>query len=258
MVNARGIARLGMLAVGMGIGAALANSPVASADSSTDWLASIDTLLSGLSVPAADSSDLNLAISIDGISLFQSGSAYAYSGSDGDIAIANGVDTTATAYGTDDYAVVDGTDASATAGGDSTAGATGSTDDTAFVYGDDDTAFAGGTAGSPGIDDGAIIFGNNDVAEAGSSASSAGNYDIAYAEGNNLGTADALGQSWFIDILKVYGDSTTATAADSSNFLTDATSAADSGNLVTDLLSAIDPAAAADSGNLVADLVSLF
>src|ERR1035441_1505703 len=104
MVNALGIARLGMLAVALGVGAAVAHSPVASADSSSDWLSSIDSLLSGGAVPAAATSDLNLAISFDGATLFQEGSATASSGTDGDIAIANGVDTTATATGTDDYA----------------------------------------------------------------------------------------------------------------------------------------------------------
>jgi hypothetical protein len=46
MVNARGVARLGILAVGLGIGAAVASSPViASADSSTDWLSGLGDLL---------------------------------------------------------------------------------------------------------------------------------------------------------------------------------------------------------------------
>jgi hypothetical protein len=49
MVNTRGVARLGMLAVGLGIGAMWAHTPVAAADSSTDWLTSIDGLLSGVS-----------------------------------------------------------------------------------------------------------------------------------------------------------------------------------------------------------------
>ena len=75
MVDTRGFARLGMLAVGLGVGAAMAHSPVASADSSTDWLSSIDTLLSGGALPAP-SSGLDLAISFDGYSLVQDGSAF--------------------------------------------------------------------------------------------------------------------------------------------------------------------------------------
>jgi hypothetical protein len=52
MVNARGIAGLGMLVVGLGIGAAVASMPaIASADSS-DWLSSFDNLTSGLTILA--------------------------------------------------------------------------------------------------------------------------------------------------------------------------------------------------------------
>lgn len=46
-MNTRSIARLGTLAVGLGIGAAWADAPVASADTSNDWLSSVDSLLSG-------------------------------------------------------------------------------------------------------------------------------------------------------------------------------------------------------------------
>jgi hypothetical protein len=53
MVNVHGMARLGVLAVGLGIGAAWAQTPVASADASGDWLSSIDGLLSGASPAAA-------------------------------------------------------------------------------------------------------------------------------------------------------------------------------------------------------------
>ncbi len=75
MVNTRGFARLGMLAVGLGVGAAWAHPPVAAADPSSDWLSSIDGLLSG-ALPAADPSGLNLAISFDGMSLVYDGDRY--------------------------------------------------------------------------------------------------------------------------------------------------------------------------------------
>jgi hypothetical protein len=250
MVKARGIARLGMLAVGLGIGAAVASGN-AWADTSTDWLSSLDYLAGGLPTSAADTSDLNLAISIDGATIFQEGTAHATTGTDGDIAFANGPDTYATATGTDDYAGVDGEDASAVSGG------TGASDDTAFIFGDDDTATAGGTNGTF---DGAAIFGNGDSAEAGSNTSGTGSYDVAYVEGNDLGNANATGQDWFIDILKIYGDSATATAAtaDSGNLLTDATSgAADTANLA-DLLSSLGEGAASSGGNFLTDLASLF
>jgi hypothetical protein len=61
---------------------------IAAADSSTDWLSSLDTLLSGGAAPAADTTDL--AISVDGITILQEGSAHAYSGTNGDFAIADG------------------------------------------------------------------------------------------------------------------------------------------------------------------------
>jgi hypothetical protein len=252
MGNSRVIARLGMLAAGVGIGAAVAAMPgIASADSSTDWLSSIDSLLGG-AFPAAASSGTNLSISENGVTLFQEGTAHAYSGT-GDYAIADGAGSTATAYGTDTYADVDGTDSSATAGGATAAGAAGASDDTAFVDGNDDTAFAGG----PGTSDYSEIFGNNDGAFSGGDAAGAGSYDAAYVEGNSLGTAYAQGGNYLADILKTYGDSSTAAAAETSS-LAGLTSAGDSGNLLTDLLSVFDPGAAADSGNLLTDLASLF
>jgi hypothetical protein len=247
MVNARGIARLGVLAVGLGIGAAVASMPGnAWADSSNDWLTALD-LLSGAASPAADTSDSDLAISIDGVNILEEGSAHATSGADGDIAIASGPDTTATATGTDNYAlVVNGDDSSATAGGGG-----GSTEDTAFAYGDNDTAFAGGTTADPGSFDGAIIFGNGDSAYAGGDAAAPGSYDIAYAEGNDLGTAYADGQSYFIDILKVYETATTDATSGA------ASGAAETANL-TDLLSSFGEGAASSGGNLLTDLASLF
>ncbi len=261
MVNARGKARLGMLAVGLGIGAAVAAMPGnARADSSTDWLSSIDALLGGAGFPdAAAASPLNIAISIDGLSLMQSGTAHAYSGGNGDIAMATGANSTAYAYGTDNYADVLGNNDTAWAGGYTPAGALGSTGDTAFIDGNNDTAFAGGLNG---VDDGAEIFGSNDSAEAGSSAAGNGSYDVAYVEGNNLGDAKATGASWLVDVLKAYGDGSTD-AATSSSYLSDlglsTGAAADSSNLWTDLVSLLDPgAAAANTGNLLTDLASLF
>jgi hypothetical protein len=97
-VNVRGIARLDMLAVGLGIGAAVAHTPVALADSATDWLSSIDGLLGGGAVAAPAISGLNLAISFDGQSLVSDGSATAYPTSgDYDLAIAYGANSQAEA-----------------------------------------------------------------------------------------------------------------------------------------------------------------
>lgn len=261
MVRTRANAWLGMLAVGLGIGGALASTPgTAAADSSTDWLSSIDTLLSGGAAPAADTTDL--AISVDGVTLLQEGTAQAYSGTDGDIAIADGAGSYADATGTDDYAYAEGTDDSAVSGG------VGSNESTAFVFGDDSSAFAGGTAANPGAFDGAIIFGNDDTANAGGDAAGPGSGDISYVEGNNLGPADAQGSSYLIDILKYYSDGTTtaATAAENSNFSTELLSGTDTSSalsagsaLWTDLLSSFDGAgAAADASNFWTELASLF
>ncbi len=93
-MNARGIARLGILAVGLGIGAAVASPPgVAWAD--------------------------DLQISIDGYDLFPTAgnTAVAYSGT-GDIAIAYGDGAVASAQGgTGDFALAGGSDALAASGG---------------------------------------------------------------------------------------------------------------------------------------------
>jgi hypothetical protein len=219
MVNARGIARLGTLAVGLGIGAAVAHTPVASADSSTDWLSSIDSLLSGGAFSAAAPTDLNLAISFDGYSLVSDGNAAAYTGTEGngnyDLAIAYGDGASANAYGgTGDYALADGSAAFANAGG-----GTGADFDTAIDIGNNDLpdggyyngAYAGdadligNTNGGTGSYDTAIDIGNNtnDVTEGvgGNSGSFAGagglvglagdgNNDTAIDIGNNSGFGD--------------------------------------------------------------------
>jgi hypothetical protein len=99
MVNTRGFARLGVLAVGLGIGAAWAHTPAAAADSSADWLSPIDGLLSG-ALPAADPSGLNLTISFDGMSIVQDGNATATTASgEYGLAIAYSDGASATAEG---------------------------------------------------------------------------------------------------------------------------------------------------------------
>jgi hypothetical protein len=274
-----------MLAIGLGIGGAVAATPgIASADSSFDWLSTVDTFLSGGAFPAATTPELNLAISFDGVPLFQTGTAYAYSGANGDIAIANGAGSTAYAFGSNNYAAVDGTGSSAVAGAYSDSGAGGSADNTAFVFGDNSHAFAGTTAAAhPGDFNYAVIFGNNDSAWAGGNAAGSGSYDGAYVEGNDLGTAHAQGSDYLADILKFYGDgaSTSAAAADSTNLLstTDPSGALADGqafwadlfsgdtsgaltagtNFWTDLLSGADASGAlADTSNLWTDLVAAF
>jgi hypothetical protein len=225
MVNTRSIARLGTLAVGLGIGAAWAHTPVAAADTSTDWLSSVDSLLSG-ALPAA--TPLDFQISFNGTDLFPTlgneATATTVAGQFG-LAIAFGNGASATAEGgTGDYALADGTDALAKAGS-TTAGATGFNFDSATDIGNNtrdagttgapDGAYAGGGSLIGGVDSGvstndtAQFFGNGGVdtetgypgdggnsgAFAGDSAligdgAKAGSGDTAYTSGNINGFGD--------------------------------------------------------------------
>ncbi len=94
--------RMGMLAVGLGIGAALASTPqIASADPAADPFSWADQVLSGLPVPAADAAaPLDMQISISGMDLFSTvgNTATATSGA-GSIAIAIGDGANANASG---------------------------------------------------------------------------------------------------------------------------------------------------------------
>jgi hypothetical protein len=184
MVGTRGIARLGMLAVGLGVGAAMAHSPVASADVSADWLSSIDTLLGGGALPAP-SSGLDLAISFDGYSLFQAGNAFAYTFTgDYSLAIADGDGSVANAGGTLGSAFADGTNAAAYA--------TGGTGDYALADGTNALADAGGLLNDTGANyDTAIDIGNNDLPLEGfDNGAYAGNSDLIGATDGGTGSYD--------------------------------------------------------------------
>jgi hypothetical protein len=219
MVNVHGMARLGVLAVGLGIGAAWAQTPVASADASSDWLSTIDSLLSGAS--PASATPIDLFISFDGYTIFDGGgsaSAVTNSGEYG-LAIAYGDDAYAYAGGgTGDYAFADGTNALAAAGGDGI-GDTGADGDTAVDIGNNlgmgdgawagDSDLVGSDDGGTGVHDTAIDIGNNTIdgnilAPSGSDGAFAGaggllvgagesadgNNDTAIDVGNNSGAVD--------------------------------------------------------------------
>ena len=205
-MNRRGIARLGIFAVGVGIGAAAAQTPVASADSSTDWLSSTDSALGAGAVPVVPST-LDYQISIDGYDLFPEtgNSATAISGM-GDIAIAYGSGAYAVADGgIGDYALADSTGSfGATAvAGDPASGATGNNFDFASAIGGTgaasafagfngsfDSASAVGTgadaiSGDNGSSDSASAVGQGVLAEAGhGSAATPADYDSADVLGN--------------------------------------------------------------------------
>jgi hypothetical protein len=171
-----------MLAVGLGVGAAMAHSPVASADTSGDAAATVDGLLSGAS-PAAGT-PINLDISFDGYTIYDGGgSAVAETGAQGnglyDFAIAYGADSTAIAEGgTGNYAMADGTDALAKAGS-TAAGSTDSSYDSAVDIGNnaDPSTYPGAPDGA--YAGGGSLIGATDSGTAGSS------HDTAYDIGNN-------------------------------------------------------------------------
>lgn len=246
MSNAKTIGRLGMLAIGLGIGAAVAATPgIASADSN-----GLDTAAFDPSALIADPASttipgLDLAISIDGVSLFQSGSASAYSGT-ADIAIAYGNESTAVAGptfdpGTFDYAFADGSDASAVAGignfnsataigSDSYGSAGAGTGDTAYADGTDTGAYAQGTyhlgtvntVATAGNYSYASAIGNNDLAVSGAGVQDASSTvvstgDIATIVGNS---SDAYAGEGNYDFAGVLGDSLTSTAV-GGNYLFD-------------------------------------
>jgi hypothetical protein len=200
MVKSRGVARLGILAVGLGIGAAMASTPgVAVADSSADW---VNDLLGGAALPAPALPDVNLAISIDGYSLVSEGTASANSGS-GDIAIAYGDGASASAVGgTGDFALADGSGADAGAGGSDVyngipgfTGDTGADDDTAIDIGNNTGglyagSFAGNADAAGGPADGGTNSGDTAIDIGNNSYVPDGNL---YEDGSRAGAGGLLG-----------------------------------------------------------------
>jgi hypothetical protein len=231
MVNARRLGQLGMLAVGVGIGSAMAAAPgVASADNS-QVVSSIDP--SGL-FPAADpAQSLDFQVSIDGMDLFPTAgnSAIAFSGT-GDMAIAFGAGAQAFAEGGyGNYATADGTDAFAEAG---YGGNTGNNFDYASASGTDAVAQAGNDPTSEFADastgnsfDSAIASGNDATAFGGFE----GSFDSATATGN-LANANA-GDNGSDDFGLAIGGNTDAEAGESGVVAANNDTAIVLGNLVT-------------------------
>jgi hypothetical protein len=155
--NRRWAGGVGM-AIGAALAAALAATPgVASADSSTDpfsWIGGMD--LGGLSIPAQTSA-LDMQVSIDGTDLFPTAgnTAFAHSGPlDIAIAIGNGADANAGFslffnFGLGDFAFADGANSLAEAGNGT------GWFDSAILIGADSSAIAG-----PGVFDLAAVFGD--------------------------------------------------------------------------------------------------
>ena len=246
MANARGIARLGMLAVGLGIGVAVASSPgIATADSSTDWLASIDSLVAGGGLPALATTTLDYQISIDGMDLFPTvgNTATATSGM-GDIAIAIGDGSKANAGAGDAFGQT------LAPGQFDTAFAVGTNSFASAGQGDFNNAFADGTGSVAGVGgfqgilsngDWASAIGPNTDAEAGvfnvasqndgalvfdpfgtlgsTALAGDGNVDLAAVFGD--GSMADVGFPGSYDLGLVFGDGLTSSAAQGGNFLID-------------------------------------
>jgi hypothetical protein len=222
MVNARGLTRLGMLAVGLGIGATVASTPgIASADS------------------------LDFQISIDGYDLLPTAdnSATATSGM-GDFAIAFGNGATATAVGgTGDFAMADGSDAVAGTGGNSdTAIDIGNNtgpgefalagvgnNDFSFVDADNSSAYSGGDlldSNLPGSNDVAIVFdpfgAGGDNVVSGINGFNPGNFDFgAILFDDNVTNTGASGADYLYDIVTTLATETNAAAAVSADWWAD-------------------------------------
>lgn len=175
-------------AAGFATGAALAFAPLASADTSSDWLSSIDTLLSGAAPAAAATSDYQ--VSFNGMDLFPTAgneaTATTVAGQFG-LAIASGDGAKAIAEGgTGDSAMASGTNALAEAGS-TTSGATNFNFDSATDIGNnaDPSTYVGAPDGA--YAGGGSLIGGVDTGTGGSS------YDSAYDFGNNTGTITTPG-----------------------------------------------------------------
>jgi hypothetical protein len=229
MRHAKGIGRLGGLAVGLGIGAAMAATPgVASAD------------------PLPPFDPTNFAISFDGFTLFQTGTATATSGM-GDFAIADGAGSLAVAEGGfGDFAFTNGAGTVAVAG-DGAANATGNNFDFASVDGTSSTAEAGfggsfdsaavvgndsAARASFGIDNVPANFGNFDSASVVGDHSLAqavfGSNDLAFVSdpGGSLGSTAVAGGEIFglpgnFDLGGAFGDGLLSNGASGGSFLVD-------------------------------------
>jgi hypothetical protein len=222
MAKARGLARLGMLAVGLGVGATVASTPgIASADS------------------------LDFQISIDGYDLLPTADNSATATSEmGDFAIAFGNGATATATGgTGDFAMADGSDAVAGTGGNSdTAIDIGNNtgpgefalagvgnNDFSFVDADNSSAYSGGDlldANLPGSNDIAIVFdpfgAGGDQVVSGINGFDPGNFDLgAILFDDNIVNQGASGADYLYDIVTTLATETNAAAAVSADWWAD-------------------------------------
>jgi hypothetical protein len=209
MANARGFGRLGMLAVGLGFGAAVASTPgIASADTpATDpfsWLAGLDPG-EAAALPAASPFDLD--ISVDGFTLLDLGTGASATSGMGDIAIAVGTGASATSGGASllgislgsgfgDVAFAEGTNSTADAG--VLGGA-----NFDFVFANGANSFANAELGANLDIVGAVGTGSNAEVALGDT------FDTAFADGTNSNASIGLGSN---DLALANGTDSNATA----------------------------------------------
>ena len=255
MKHATRVGRLAGLAVGLGIGAALAATPGTASADPVDANDLVGASSAAASAPSFDPS--NLAISVDGILLYHTGSATAMSGGLGDIAIADGAGSEAIANGgafsVGDFAYAQGNAIADSAGGSfDTATAVGNGAGS-YAFGDFDTAtVTGDNAEAKAV---AGFFEVASVVQTGRT------YDEAVAAGPGLGVFGAFNDAYVdgtgstatagdpdgttfggFDIASVVGNDSTATAGDPGNFdLASATgdmlhAVASGGNFLSDIL----------------------
>jgi hypothetical protein len=209
MFNVYRIGRLGIVAVGLGVSAAVASTP---------WIASADPVAAQTAADAAVGSAAaltdpvafdpnNFAVSIDGITLIQEGSAIATS-TFGGIAIADGADSLASADGFLDIATAEGVESNALDkdGILQVADAYGDKDFASSTYGLLDAAF---TNGGPG----------GEAFAGGENSSSLGYFDAAFANGAGSEASAGLTSSSLLNTFDLASASDGLTAiADSGPF----------------------------------------
>jgi hypothetical protein len=223
MRRAKAIGRLGTLAIGLGIGAALAASPgIASAAPDIDIsFDGVDLFHTPGHTAEAFSGMNDFAIAIGTNSIAEAGSANGPG--QFDTAFADGTNSDAFALrGMFDNAFADGTNSSAFAGGE--AGGLTSDGDFASAFGPGTSAGAGAEGAMPSANDVALVF---DPFATGTHFTSAlaggGLFDFAsvFGEDSNAFAGSFLGLGGNFDLAEIFGNGLTSTTATGANFLTD-------------------------------------
>jgi hypothetical protein len=232
MVNTRRLGKMGIWAVGVGFGAAMASTGVASADTAgdiTSLFSAIDPFGAAASMTTGvddPSSPFDFAYSINGVSYDYGTATATTTAGTGDVALAFGNDASASAtVGTDDFALADGTHALADSGGatganyDSAIDIGSTTNTTATVVpGTTDGAFSGassfadGPTADVGTNDFALVVGNLDgTGDTATAVGGANDSATVFGDqtGNDLGALASFGQG---DIASVSGMNDAAAA----------------------------------------------